>query len=143
MIARPANLCAYHEGLPQDFVAITALMTDGNPARLTVADITKDSMRQAFAAYAREHEAVSIRRCRSTWNVLCTMSAVSGVGAELLRPNSSQRFKQSTHCVRHVFVWSNQREKVSQPWRGLANLRPLGRDVGQRLNEHRERFAAG
>jgi hypothetical protein len=59
----------------QDFVAITALMTDGNPARLTVADITKDSMRQAFAAYAREHEAVSIRRCRSTWNVLCTMSA--------------------------------------------------------------------
>ena len=32
----------------------------------------KDSMRQAFAAYARDHEAASIRRCWSTWNVLCT-----------------------------------------------------------------------
>ncbi|MDT5057310.1 MAG: hypothetical protein QOJ56_482 [Mycobacterium sp.] len=56
----------------QDFVAIAFLVTDGNPARLTVADITKDSMRQAFAAYARDHEAASIRRCWSTWNVLCT-----------------------------------------------------------------------
>jgi integrase/recombinase XerC len=56
----------------QDFIAIATLMTDGHPARLTVADITKDSMRQAFAAYARDHEAASIRRCWSTWNVLCT-----------------------------------------------------------------------
>ena len=29
-------------------------------------------MRTAFAAYARGHEAPSIRRCWSTWNVLCT-----------------------------------------------------------------------
>jgi len=29
-------------------------------------------MRTAFAAYARDHEAVSIRRCWSTWNGLCT-----------------------------------------------------------------------
>jgi site-specific recombinase XerD len=56
----------------QDFVAIATLVTVGNPARPTVADITKDSMRQAFAAYARDHEAASIRRCWSTWNVLCT-----------------------------------------------------------------------
>jgi integrase/recombinase XerC len=56
----------------QDFLTIATLTTDGSPARLTVADITKDSMRQAFAAYARDHEAASIRRCWSTWNVLCT-----------------------------------------------------------------------
>jgi len=56
----------------QDFIAIAFLVTGGNPARLTVADITKDTMRQAFAAYARDHEAASIRRCWSTWNVLCT-----------------------------------------------------------------------
>ena len=56
----------------QDFIAIAALMADGNPARLTVADITKDTMRHAFAAYAHDHEAASIRRCWSTWNVLCT-----------------------------------------------------------------------
>jgi integrase/recombinase XerC len=56
----------------QDFAAIAFLVTEGKPARLTVADITKDAMRHAFAAYARDHEAASIRRCWSTWNVLCT-----------------------------------------------------------------------
>jgi integrase/recombinase XerC len=56
----------------QDFVAIATLMTDGDPARLTVADITKGAMRAAFATFAQEHEAASIRRCWSTWNVLCT-----------------------------------------------------------------------
>ena len=56
----------------QDFAAIAFLVTEGDPARLTVADITKDSMRQAFAGYARDHEAASISRCWSTWNVLCT-----------------------------------------------------------------------
>ena len=55
----------------QDFIAIATLVT-GDPARLGVADITQDSMRTAFAAYARDHEAASIRRCWSTWNVLCT-----------------------------------------------------------------------
>ena len=30
------------------------------------------SMRTAFATYAQDHEASSIRRCWSTWNVLCT-----------------------------------------------------------------------
>ena len=39
---------------------------------MNVVDITKDSMRAAFAAYAQDHEAASIRRCWSTWNVLCT-----------------------------------------------------------------------
>ena len=29
-------------------------------------------MRSAFAAYPRDHEAASIRRCWPTWNVLCT-----------------------------------------------------------------------
>ena len=56
----------------QDFIAIATFVTIGNPAGMTVADITKDSMRTAFAAYARDHEAASIRRCWSTWNVLCT-----------------------------------------------------------------------
>ena len=56
----------------QDFVAIATLVADGEPANLDVTDITKDSMRVAFAAYARDHEAASIRRCWSTWNMLCT-----------------------------------------------------------------------
>jgi integrase/recombinase XerC len=55
----------------QDFIAIATLIT-GDPARLGVTDITKDTMRTAFAGYAQDHEAASIRRCWSTWNVLCT-----------------------------------------------------------------------
>lgn len=56
----------------QDFIAIATLVTAGEPARLATADITRESMRAAFAAYAAGHEAASIRRCWSTWNVLCT-----------------------------------------------------------------------
>ena len=56
----------------QDFVAIASLVGSGDPADFSLADITRDTMRAAFAAYAREHEAASIRRCWSTWNVLCT-----------------------------------------------------------------------
>jgi integrase/recombinase XerC len=56
----------------QDFIAIASLVTDGDPSRLAVTDITRESMRTAFAGYARDHEAASIRRCWSTWNVLCT-----------------------------------------------------------------------
>ncbi|MFA5607137.1 MAG: tyrosine-type recombinase/integrase [Leucobacter sp.] len=55
-----------------DFVAIANLLTGGEPVRLSPADITRDSMRAAFAAFAADHEAASIRRCWSTWNVLCT-----------------------------------------------------------------------
>lgn len=56
----------------RDFVAIANLLTGGEPVRLSPADITRDSMRTAFAAFAADHEAASIRRCWSTWNVLCT-----------------------------------------------------------------------
>src|SRR4029077_17692535 len=56
----------------QDFIAIAPLVTDGDPARLVGAGIKKNLVRTAFAGYARDHEAASIRRCWSTWNVLCT-----------------------------------------------------------------------
>ena len=56
----------------QDFIAIASLVTDGQLDLMTVGEISKDSMRRAFADYASRHEAASIRRCWSTWNVLCT-----------------------------------------------------------------------
>ncbi len=56
----PHTLQAYR----QDFDAIATLVA-GDPQQipaLTPQRITKDSMRQAFAAYAESHEAASIRR---------------------------------------------------------------------------------
>src|SRR6185312_2382899 len=41
-------------------------------ARMSLGDITTDSMRTACAQYAETHEAATIQRCWSTWNVLCT-----------------------------------------------------------------------
>lgn len=70
----------------RDFVAIANLLTGGEPARLSPADITRDSMRKAFAAFAADHEAASIRRCWSTWNVLCTFLYTN----ELLTANPMQ-----------------------------------------------------
>jgi integrase/recombinase XerC len=66
----PHTLQAYR----QDFDAIAALIV-GDPQRIPALlplSITKESMRQAFAAYAESHEAASIRRCWSTWNTLCS-----------------------------------------------------------------------
>jgi integrase/recombinase XerC len=60
----PHTLQAYR----QDFDAIAALVVD-DPQQIaapTPPNITKDSIRQAFAAYAESHEGSSIRRCWST-----------------------------------------------------------------------------
>jgi site-specific recombinase XerD len=55
----------------QDFAAVAALLTAGSAAGVALTDITKDTMRAAFAVYASTHEPASIRRYWSTWNVLC------------------------------------------------------------------------
>ena len=59
----------------QDFDAIATLIVGGDTSDLSLmslGDITTDTMRSAFAQYAKTHEAATIQRCWSTWNVLCT-----------------------------------------------------------------------
>jgi integrase/recombinase XerC len=59
----------------QDFDAIATLIAGGQThdiSRMALGDITTDAMRTAFAQYAKTHEAATIQRCWSTWNVLCT-----------------------------------------------------------------------
>ena len=57
----------------QDFDAIAALIAGGGDlSGMPVSAITIDTPRTAFARYAQTHEAASIQRCWSTWNVLCT-----------------------------------------------------------------------
>jgi integrase/recombinase XerC len=80
----PHTLQAYR----QDFDAIATPIASGreNIASLTPLDLTKDSMRQAFATFATSHEAASIRRCWSTWNTLCSYLFT----AELVAANPMQ-----------------------------------------------------
>ena len=55
----------------RDFAAVAAFVPADKPGQITPTDITRDNMRAAFAAYAAGHEPASIRRCWSTWNVVC------------------------------------------------------------------------
>jgi site-specific recombinase XerD len=66
----PHTLKAYR----QDFDTIAVLIAGNGTAtdKLSTDLLTTDEMRRAFAAYAKTHEAASIRRCWSTWNTLCT-----------------------------------------------------------------------
>src|SRR5262245_31456405 len=58
----------------QDFDAIAALIVgkDEGVKAMSLSDITTDAMRGGLARYVETHEAASIQRCWSTWNVLCT-----------------------------------------------------------------------
>lgn len=58
----------------QDFEAIALLLCDTPHDLHTLPPewLTKDAMRLAFASYAKDHAAASIRRCWSTWNTICT-----------------------------------------------------------------------
>jgi integrase/recombinase XerC len=57
----------------QDFDAIAAIIVGGDDLKsMSLSDITTEAMRAAFSRYAETHEAASIQRCWSTWNVLCT-----------------------------------------------------------------------
>lgn len=58
----------------QDFEAIAVLIADTADAvcHLRTDELSTETIRAAFAAYADTHSAASIRRCWSTWNTLCT-----------------------------------------------------------------------
>ena len=60
-------------------------------------DITTDTMRTAFAQYAETHEAASIQRCSSTWNVLCTFLYTAGLIAG--QPDADGRPAQARQDV--------------------------------------------
>lgn len=58
----------------QDFEAIAILIAGAadDVEGLRTNELTRDTLRAVFAAYADTHSAASIRRCWSTWNTLCT-----------------------------------------------------------------------
>ena len=84
----------------RDFAAVAGLLTAGRPGDIALADITKNRMGVAFAADASTHEPASIRRCWSTWNVLCDfLYAAELIPADLVpfvgRPKSAKILPRS------------------------------------------------
>jgi hypothetical protein len=68
----------------QDFDAIATLIAGGEDlSGMPLSAIMIETLRTAFAQYAENHEAASIQRCWSTWNVLCTFL----YSAELIAAN--------------------------------------------------------
>ncbi|WP_347956173.1 tyrosine-type recombinase/integrase [Gordonia aichiensis] len=56
-----------------DFVDIASVIAAGRPLDdLTVADLTRERLGEAFAVFADSHSANSQLRCWSTWNGLCS-----------------------------------------------------------------------
>ena len=86
----------------QDFDAIAALIAGGEDLSGMALDaITIDTLRTAFARYAQSHQATSIQRCWSTWNVLCTYLFTAGV--DCIQPDADGRAAPNSprHCPRH------------------------------------------
>ena len=82
-------------------------------------DITKDRMRAAFAAYAPAHEPASIRRCWSTWNVLCAFLHT----AELI-PANPMAFVSKPKAAKTL-----PRSTVSSDWAGFVRPALMGSEV--------------
>ncbi|MGO4202224.1 tyrosine-type recombinase/integrase [Rhodococcus sp. TAF43] len=95
----PHTLKAYR----QDFTAIAGHLAEQSglaASVLPVEVITKQSMQQAFAAFAASHEVASIRRCWSTWNTLCDFlfsidAIVANPMSAVLRPKAPKRLPKA------------------------------------------------
>jgi site-specific recombinase XerC len=61
----------YRQGF--DAVAVRMVENDRELSAMLLSDIITAGMRRAFARYAETHEAASIQRCWSAWNVLCAL----------------------------------------------------------------------
>ncbi|SEL01688.1 tyrosine-type recombinase/integrase [Rhodococcus maanshanensis] len=88
----PNTLKAYR----QDYTLIADALARAvgvSAAELTLAALDKTTMRTAFADYALTHQAASIRRCWSTWNMLCDFlfsvdAIVANPMSAVLRPKA-------------------------------------------------------
>lgn len=95
----PHTVTAYR----QDFDAIATILCDSDPAAMKLmpmTTLTKPSLREAFAVFAGTHAESSIRRCWSTWNVVCTyLAAAEHIPANpmvsVLRPGAPKRIPQA------------------------------------------------
>lgn len=89
----------------QDFDAIAGrilLGAGGDEAgAMLAADITVDSVRDAFSRFAPDRSAATVRRCWSTWNALCTFLC----DEEVLEVNPMRRIprpKPDKHTPKHL-----------------------------------------
>ncbi|MGW0176473.1 tyrosine-type recombinase/integrase [Rhodococcus sp. NPDC003322] len=98
----PNTLRAYR----QDYRAVAdslARLAGTSAARLTPDVIDKAALRTAFAEYADTRQPASIRRCWSTWNMLCDFlfaadAIVANPMSSVLRPKAPKTVPKAFHA---------------------------------------------
>lgn len=113
----PHTIKAYR----QDFNAIARQVAGTADAarNLRTDELTKVSLRLAFAGYADTHSAASVRRCWSTWNTLCTYlltaELVQANPMPFRRPTSRWAKSCSSAALSWVFHSCRSRARVRSP----------------------------
>jgi integrase/recombinase XerC len=135
MRARRADLAVLGELIAQE-AGRKALTGDGGAfdrwlGALSPTDLTTDSVTGAFAAYASEHAASSIRRCRSTWSGFCTWLVVHREvlafnPVEFVEPPKAQRWRpkpiSEDDLARIVHAAQTPAERARSPWPELEQV---------------------
>ncbi len=98
---------------------------------LSPADLTTDAVTGAFAAYALDHAASSIRRCRSTWSGFCTWMVVHREvldfnPVDFVEPPKAQRWRpkpiSEDDLARIVHAAQVPDERSRRPWPELEQV---------------------
>jgi site-specific recombinase XerC len=104
-----------------DFSIIAAIIVgDGHVWAMQTDQITVKVMRNAFAEFAKTHEAASIRRAWSTWNVLCNYLCSSELIATnpmsfVGRPKVAKALPKAIPCASVAVLLNNFEEQALQP----------------------------
>lgn len=135
MRARRADLAVLGELIAK--AAGTAPLPDANDdfsrwlEPLTVRELSTDNVVAAFADYASDHAAASIRRCRSTWSGFCTWLVVHQEvldhnPVEFIEPPKAQRWLpkpiSEDDLGRIVRAAQVPDERTQQPWPELEQV---------------------
>jgi integrase/recombinase XerC len=75
----PATLAAYRRDVEGIGTRLAALEDVGDLSRTTLADLVRPALRAAFASWAGDHAAASVRRAHSAWSNLFDFLVAEGV----------------------------------------------------------------
>ena len=116
-----------------DTIAERIVGSDEGVKAMSLSNITTEAMRTAFAQYAETHEAASIQRCWSTWNVLRSFTiAITSFKA------TSPRYEGKPKSAK-AWLWCRIIDASRRLGSRRGNRRPVGRPFRLATNALRAR----